>query len=119
MANFEFAPPMTVRKFKTMQDRRVPVSIKCELELVEVMSLPSVWLAVLAPAMRTTAVTPRHCTIGYVRQTFWEAARSRIRPCRLLLSFTLVVPIRRGVVSFSFFLEPCCGIRGDFNIVSR
>lgn len=30
VANFEFAPPMTVRKFKTMQDRRVPVSIKCE-----------------------------------------------------------------------------------------
>ncbi|CAM9535192.1 unnamed protein product [Ectocarpus sp. 12 AP-2014] len=28
VANFEFAPPMTVRKFKTMQDRRVPVSIK-------------------------------------------------------------------------------------------
>ncbi|CAM9398014.1 unnamed protein product [Ectocarpus sp. 4 AP-2014] len=30
VANFEFAPPMTVHKFKTMQDRRVPVSIKCE-----------------------------------------------------------------------------------------
>ncbi|CAB1113182.1 unnamed protein product [Ectocarpus sp. CCAP 1310/34] len=28
VASFEFAPPMTVRKFKTMQDRRVPVSIK-------------------------------------------------------------------------------------------
>eukprot|EP00752_Nemacystus_decipiens_P001355 g1344.t1 len=28
VASFEFAPPMTVRKFKTMQDRRVPVTIK-------------------------------------------------------------------------------------------
>ncbi|CAM9473185.1 unnamed protein product [Scytosiphon promiscuus] len=28
VASFEFAPPMTVRKFMTMQDRRVPVLIK-------------------------------------------------------------------------------------------
>lgn len=30
VASFAFAPPMTVHKFKTMQDRRVPVSIKCK-----------------------------------------------------------------------------------------
>lgn len=28
--SFDFAPPMTVNKFKTMQDKRVPVMIKCE-----------------------------------------------------------------------------------------
>lgn len=30
LATFAFSPPMTVHKFKTMQDRRVPVEIKCE-----------------------------------------------------------------------------------------
>lgn len=33
VASFEFAPAMTVHKFQTMQDRRVPVTIKCEREL--------------------------------------------------------------------------------------
>lgn len=33
VASFQYAPPMTERKFKTMQDRRVPVSIKCEFSM--------------------------------------------------------------------------------------
>lgn len=33
--SFEFAPAMTVHKFKTLQNRRVPVVIKCECLLVE------------------------------------------------------------------------------------
>lgn len=31
MGTFDFAPPMTVQKYKTMQERRVLVVIKCEL----------------------------------------------------------------------------------------
>lgn len=33
VASFEYAPAMTIHKFKTMQDRRVPVLIKCKLSI--------------------------------------------------------------------------------------